>query len=118
MIIYDNNCAHVKNKTQSIYLSFTFVLCNVHAPHYLYSPLEVETLLDDLSEPHLSHVFGRSEIDFENIPDIVCVLNTRQLRDTRRSHLGGHAVCYSSLNFQTYTCVQLHMHSHAVMHSV
>ena len=75
-------CAHVKNKTQLISLLFAEVLGDVHAPHYLDSPLEIETLLDDLSESHLGHVLGGSEVDFENLPDIVCVLYTRQLRDT------------------------------------
>ena len=73
--------------TTKLIFSFAAILCYVHTPHYLDSPLEVETLLDDLSEPHLGHVLGRSEVDFKNIPDVVCVLDTCQLRDACRSHL-------------------------------
>ena len=61
---------------------FTAVFCDVEPPHNLNSPLEVEALLDDLSEPHLSHMLGGRDPDLQHIPDVVGVLHTRQLWDT------------------------------------
>lgn len=39
------------------------VLDNMKTPHNLYSPFEIETLLNDLPESHLSYVLSYSKIN-------------------------------------------------------
>ena len=57
----------------------------VDLPHDLNRPLEVQALFDDLPEQLLCLLFRL--VQHQSIPDVVCVLHTRQLRDARGAHL-------------------------------
>ena len=66
---------------------FAAVFGNVQLPHDLHSPFERETSLNDLSEPHFSHVLRGGHSDLKDILDVLGVLHTRQLWYPRRFHL-------------------------------
>jgi len=59
----------------------------VDLPHHLYGELQVQAFLDYLPERLLCLVLVL--VHQQGIPDVVCVLHTRELRDSCGAHLEG-----------------------------
>ena len=76
----------------------------VSNPAQLYSPLQVEALLNDVLKPSLSS--GISLLQDQSCADIVNVIDTGQLGDPCRSHLQKNIVLnIQDLSIYTYDIV-------------